>query len=191
MSPSCRAGKEEVGELLSTACSLLSFALPLLLFLALSVFPSSLGLFLRLSLSLPLSFYLPFPPLYLSRSFALSPFNGDRQMTISQTSLLFSSCSSSCTNLCELKYQKLQVIITSQDNSYGRYARVSSPVQARRSAVASERVVVSRCQDGTIEVGWHWRQITLVQKQLFAILANSIFIRVAVNRCSALNAKYV
>lgn len=48
MSPSCRAGKEEVGELLST---LLSFALPLLLFLALSVFPSSLGLFLRLSLS--------------------------------------------------------------------------------------------------------------------------------------------
>lgn len=51
MSPSCRAGKEEVGELLSTACSLLSFALPLLLFLALSVFPSSLGLFLRLSLS--------------------------------------------------------------------------------------------------------------------------------------------
>lgn len=190
MSPSCRAGKEEVGELLSTACSLLSFALPLLLFLALSVFPSSLGLFLRLSLS-PSLLLSAISPLYLSRSFALSPFNGDRQMTISQTSLLFSSCSSSCTNLCELKYQKLQVIITSQDNSYGRYARVSSPVQARRSAVASERVVVSRCQDGTIEVGWHWRQITLVQKQLFAILANSIFIRVAVNRCSALNAKYV
>lgn len=61
MSPSCRAGKEEVGELLSTACSLLSFALPLLLFLALSVFPSSLGLFLRLSLSLS-PFICHFPP---------------------------------------------------------------------------------------------------------------------------------